>query len=289
MKRIKIKCPAKINLTLEIIRKFPNGFHELRSVFLKSDNLFDEVEIVFNDDKKNIEIVCGDKDIPTDEKNIVWKVADEFFKKTGKRTGLRIKIKKHIPVAAGLGGGSSDGAGVLLALNDYFKNPLDFSDLVTVASSVGKDVPFFLQKERAALVGGAGEKIKPIKGFAKTAVLLIKPVGEISTPWAYAELDRKLFFMNSHKRKNFSAELVRKKSDVRAWSRFLYNDFGMVAKDKYPRVEVLEQALLVFGALGASLSGKGPTVFGIFESRKKAEETSREIRKYFPNCFVKLS
>ena len=289
MKKVKLESPAKINLTLEIIRKYPNGFHELRSVFLKLDGLCDDLEVTFDDRENTIEIICDDKNIPTGEKNIIWKVAQGFFKKTGKRTGLRIKIKKRIPVAAGLGGGSSDGASLLLALNDYFKNPLDFAGLVTVASDAGKDIPFFLQKERAALVVGAGEKIRPLSGFAKVAVVLVKPAGEISTPWAYAELDRKLLFMNSSKRNNFSAELVKNKRSVRSWSRFLYNDFEIVAKDKYPVVEALERTLLAFGALGASLSGKGPTVFGIFESQKKAGEAVREIKKYFPDCFIKLS
>ena len=95
--------------------------------------------------------------------------------------------------------------------------------------------------------------------------------------------------MNSSKRNNFSAELVKNKRSVRSWSRFLYNDFEIVAKDKYPVVEALERTLLAFGALGASLSGKGPTVFGIFESQKKAGEAVREIKKYFPDCFIKLS
>lgn len=289
MKKVKVKAPAKINLTLEVIRRLPDGFHELWSVFFKLDNLCDELEIIFDEKKSGVKISCDDPSVPTDEKNIVWKIVEEFFKKTGERIGLEIGIKKRIPAAAGLGGGSSDGASILSALNKHFGNPLSEKELVDLAAAIGKDIPFFLQKERAALVGGAGEKVKSIKGFSKPIILVVKPTGEISTPWAYAELDKKLIFMNSSGRKNISAELLRNKNDIRAWSRFLYNDFEVVAKDKYPTVEVLKKAIFSFGALGASLSGKGPTVFGIFAGRKKAQEAARELKKYFPNCFVALS
>ncbi|HLN18690.1 MAG TPA: 4-(cytidine 5'-diphospho)-2-C-methyl-D-erythritol kinase, partial [Patescibacteria group bacterium] len=116
MKKIKLKSPAKINLTLEITGKLANGFHSLRSVMAKTDNLFDELEIIFDESKEGIKILCNEKKIPTDHRNICYKIAEKFFDESRKRVGLEIKIKKNIPDKAGLGGGSSNGASVLLAL-----------------------------------------------------------------------------------------------------------------------------------------------------------------------------
>ena len=160
MKTIKTISPAKINLTLEIIEKMPDGFHTLRSVMLKTANLYDEMDFIFDEKQVGIQIICTDPNIPTDEKNICWKIAEKFFTVSGKKVGLTIKIKKNIPALAGLGGGSSNGATTLLALNQYFGKPLKLEALVALAATVGKDIPVFLLPEQAVLVSGAGEKLK---------------------------------------------------------------------------------------------------------------------------------
>lgn len=288
MKKIRVKSPAKINLTLEIVKKMPDGFHSLRSVMMKTENLFDEIEIIFDEKKDGIEIFCDDKGIPTDEKNICWKIAEDFFKVSGKKVGLQIKIRKRIPALAGLGGGSSNGASVLLALNVYFDNILSFKKLIEVAAQVGKDIPVFLQKEKAVYVSGAGEKIKPIKNFSKFNFLLINPKGETSTGWAYGELDRRMWFMEDKKRKNISQMLIKNYSSLEIMSNWLYNDFDIVAEEKFPIIKELKNCLVSFGALNVSITGKGPTVFGIFKNKKEALKAKKIFKKKYPEFFMEI-
>lgn len=288
MKKINLISPAKINLTLEIVEKLSSGFHGLRSVMVKTENLFDEMEIIFDEKKDGIKISCDDKSIPTDEKNICWKIAENFFEVTKKKVGLQIKIKKRIPALAGLGGGSSNGASVLLALNDYFENSLNFNKLVALAAQVGKDIPFFLQKENCAYVSGAGEKLKPIANFPKLNFLLINPKGEIGTGWAYGELDKRMWFMEDKKRKNISRKMTDDFSSLGKMSNWLYNDFEIVAEEKFPIIKELKNCLISFGALGASITGKGPTVFGIFKTKKEALKAKEIFRKKYPKFFVEI-
>ncbi len=289
MKKIRAKSPAKLNLTLEVTKKLPDGFHELRTVMLKSENLFDELEIILDKKKTGIKITCDNPVVPTDEKNICWKIAEQFFQKTGKHIGLELRIKKNIPLASGMGGGSSDGATVLLTLNSYFKHILSEKELIALAAKAGKDIPFFLSKASAANIAGMGEKIRPLKNFPKLVILIINLTGEISTPWAYSELDQNLLFMNDAKRKNISQEFIKNKSNLRKMSSCLYNDFSVVAKKKYPAIETLEKALLSFGAIGTSLTGKGPTVFGIFQTKKDALRTKKILQKYYQQFFIELA
>jgi 4-diphosphocytidyl-2-C-methyl-D-erythritol kinase len=289
MKNNKTKAPAKLNLTLEIVQKLPNGFHQLRSVILKSKKLFDELEIIFNEQEDGIKIICDDPTVPIDEKNICWKIAERFFKETKRCVGLTIKIKKNIPLASGLGGGSSDGAIVLLALNTYFQNIFSEKKLITLATEIGKDIPLFLSDADAVFISGMGEKIIPLKKFPRLNLLIINPLGEISTPWAYGELDKELLFMKDKKRQNLSEKFVKNSSNSRKMSQYLYNDFSVIAKKKYPISETLEKALISFGAIGASLTGKGPTVFGIFKTKKDALRVKEILQKYYPQFFIEIA
>jgi 4-diphosphocytidyl-2-C-methyl-D-erythritol kinase len=289
MKSVKSKSPAKINLTLEIIQKLSNGFHSLRSVVMKLEKLSDEIEIIFNDKKRRIKIVCDDKKIPTDEKNICWKSAEKFFEASGKKVGIEIKIKKKIPALAGLGGGSSNGAMVFLALNKYFGYPLSSKSLVKIAAEIGKDIPIFLSEAGAVFMGGTGEKILPVKNFPKLHVLLINPRGEIGTGWAYGELDKKTWFMDDKRRKNISRRMLKGAKNSEKIASLLYNDFSLVAEEKFPVIGEIKNFLLAFGSLGVSITGKGPTVFGIFKSRKEAIFAKKLLKKKYPDFFVELA
>ncbi len=283
---IKKKAPAKLNLSLEIIKRYENGFHEINSIFIKSEKLFDEIEIEFQKDRNSIVIECDDDTIPTDERNICYKVADEFLKKTKKNIGLVIKIKKVIPVFAGLGGGSSDGGSVLIALNEYYDNILTSEELVQIASNIGKDIPFFLINQKVAFVSGAGEKIEIIENFPKLHLLLIVPNVEISTPWAYNRLDEVEWFMNYEGRKRFSLTMKNDVKNLEDVAKNLYNDFSLTAKEKCDTLETIQNALRTFGALGVSISGKGPTTFGIFESHTELILARKNLEKQYTNCFI---
>jgi 4-diphosphocytidyl-2-C-methyl-D-erythritol kinase len=137
-------------------------------------------------------------------------------------------------------------------------------------------------------MSGMGEKLETIKNFPKLTVLIVNPKGEISTLLAYGELDKKLWFMADKRRRNISGEMAMNAKNYEAVSRFLYNDFEIVAKEKFPEIEVLEKAMISLGAAGASISGKGPTVFGIFKDKKTAEKTKNILRHKYPNFFVEI-
>lgn len=288
MKKYKLNSPAKVNLTLEIIKKFPNGFHSLRSIMMKTENLKDQLEIIFDEEKKGIKIICSDKNIPTDKRNICHKVAKKFFQASGKKIGLTIKIKKNIPALAGLGGGSSNGATVLLALNKYFGEPLTKKKLIEVASQVGKDIPFFLSKDRVVYVTGFGEKLKPIKGFPKLNFLLVNPKGEIVTGWAYSELDKRMWFMGDNRRRNKSQYMLNNIKDAEGVSGSLYNDFDLVAEKLFPIIGEVRNFLLAFGALGVSITGKGPTLIGVFKNKNELSRVRNIIIKKYPKFFVEI-
>jgi 4-diphosphocytidyl-2-C-methyl-D-erythritol kinase len=281
MKKIKLKSPAKLNLTLEVIKKLPDGFHLIRSVMVKTYRLYDEVEVIFDRSKEGIKVICSDKKIPCDAGNIAWKIADRFFERTGRSIGVTIRIKKKIPAGAGLGGGSSNGAAVLLALNKYFDKPLSQEQMIETATSVGKDIPFFLSVGQAAYVSGAGEKFSGIKNFPKLNYLIIFPLKEISTAWAYGELDKKIFYMDNPKRKNISKRLLVNTRD--SSYALLHNDFEPVALSVCPEISMLKNCLISFGARGVSITGKGPTVFGVFNSAKQSKEVQDVIKKKYPS------
>ncbi len=289
MKTIKTISPAKINLTLEIIEKMPDGFHTLRSVMLKTANLYDEMDFIFDEKQVGIQIICTDPNIPTDEKNICWKIAEKFFTVSGKKVGLTIKIKKNIPALAGLGGGSSNGATTLLALNQYFGKPLKLEALVALAATVGKDIPVFLLPEQAVLVSGAGEKLKAIPYFPKLSLLLVNPQGEMATGWAYGELDRRMWFMENAERKNISLAMLKNITDIEKIGQLLYNDFSIVAGGLFPAVSEIQNCLRAFGALGVSITGKGPTVVGVFRTAKEALVIQELIQKNYPDFWVAVT
>lgn len=286
MNSIHTKASAKINLCLEVVKKSDNGFHEIRSIMLKSEQLYDDVEVIFDEDTTDIIIVCDHDGVPTDQNNICYKVAHEYFEKIGQRVGMQIVITKRIPPLTGLGGGSSDGAVVLRALNAYFDHVLTSDAIIDIAATVGKDIPFFLQDSLAAEVHGSGERVEGIDDFPQLYILIVSPGGEIATQWAYGQLDKKLWFMDDVNRKNITHAMRGAIKDPTDITSFVYNDFAIVAEEKYPVIKEIQGALCAFGARVASISGKGPTVFGIFDTIKDREVAQKILQKKYPNFFI---
>ena len=289
-------APAKLNICLEVVKKYPDGFHELRSVMVKSQNLYDTVVVEFStkggpalgwdEGNESISIECDNPDVPTDEQNICWKIAQKYFAKINKKVGIKMIITKRIPMLAGLGGGSSDGASVLLALNEYFENVLDKDALVEIAAEVGKDIPFFLQDAFAAYVSGAGEEVESIFNFPNLQILVVNPNEEIGTPWAYGQLDQRQWFMESDKRKNLSLSMKENAHTLDDIVQYVYNDFAFVAQEQCYVIGEIKNAMKAFGARTASITGKGPTVFGIFESTEELEKTKVILQKQYPEFFI---
>jgi 4-diphosphocytidyl-2-C-methyl-D-erythritol kinase len=264
---MKILSPAKINLFLQVTGKRPDGFHELFSLMCCLD-LFDIIFLQFGG--KKIEIESSNLQIPLDETNIAHKAATLFFKSLKTTDGLNIRIEKSIPVAAGLGGGSSNAASVLSGLNQHYGFPFSRDELMSLGLELGADVPFFLF-QKPALASGVGEKLEAYPGSLPYHILLFNPGIEVPTAEVYRNLN-----LGLTKCKKKITKLFLKQSGFDA-SLHLCNDLETVTISKYPVIESLKKQLLAHGALGALMSGSGPTVFGLFSDSHTAGEAGRAI------------
>ena len=264
---MKILSPAKINLFLQVTGKRPDGYHELFSLMCCVD-LFDTIMLQFGGDR--IAIESSNSQIPLDDTNIAHQAATRFFKSLKITDGLTIRIEKSIPVAAGLGGGSSNAASVLAGLNRHYGLPFSRSELMSMGLGLGADVPFFLF-QKPALASGIGEKLEAYQGPLPFRILLVNPGIEVHTAEVYQKLNLRL---TKCKKKITKPSLKQSGFDV---SQHLCNDLENVTIDKYPEIGSLKTQLLKHGALGALMSGSGPTVFGLFSDPHKAERARQTI------------
>jgi len=264
--KLKFKTPAKINLGLHIHKKRDDGFHELETLF-QMVAWFDEVEM--QKTAQDVELVCDTPGIPTDETNLVVKAARLLQNRfPDKCSGVKIKLKKNIPSGAGLGGGSGNAAGVLLALNLLWNLKLPRSELIAMSSELGSDVPFFLMSP-CAIGSGKGEILQPVESPLSFYILMIYPGFPIATPWVYGNLKLKLT-----KAANNISILTNfiLRSEFARLGAALYNDLEPVVFKRYPEILQIKNELLNSGAAGALLSGSGSTVFGIFDNPEIAKK-----------------
>ncbi|MFW5981645.1 MAG: 4-(cytidine 5'-diphospho)-2-C-methyl-D-erythritol kinase [Halanaerobiaceae bacterium] len=273
MQKIIVPAPAKINLALDILRKRDDGFHEVEMI-MQSIALHDIIEI--EKINKGIEIEVYNSDLPTDENNIAYRAAELLLKVKDISTGVSIKIKKNIPVAAGLAGGSTDAAAVLTGINILYDLHLSRKELYAIGAKIGSDVPFCIDGG-TALAYGRGEKIKYLPDLEDRYIVLVNPGIEISTPWAY---------------KRFASLKIDKKIDIEKLSKIIIEkrkinwDEGwqnVMEKLVFPVFKDIEEIKVLLkerGARHSLMSGSGSSVFGIFEDKEKAEET---IRKWSRN------
>jgi 4-diphosphocytidyl-2-C-methyl-D-erythritol kinase len=265
-KKMKFKTPAKVNLGLHIHKKRDDGFHELESLF-QMVAWYDEVEL--EETQGNVELFCDTPGIPNDETNLVVKAARLLQNRyPGKCGGVQITLKKNIPSGAGLGGGSGNAAGVLLALNIIWNLKIPRDDLISMASELGSDVPFFLMSP-CAIGTGRGEILQSVENQISFYILMIYPGFPISTPWVYENLKLKLTKPKNNISilKNFIL-----RSEFAQLGAALYNDLEPVVFKRYPEILRVKNDLLNSGAGGALLSGSGSTVFGIFDNPEIAKK-----------------
>jgi 4-diphosphocytidyl-2-C-methyl-D-erythritol kinase len=270
-----VEAPCKLNLHLEVLGKRSDGFHDLVSLF-QQVSLSDEITIETLKDYSGIRI-DDDSGIPA-ELNIAGKAAEAFFDSVGFRSGVRISIKKRVPVGAGLGGGSSDAAAVLRGLDALFGLDLGSSRLSEIGSRIGSDVPFFCTAA-CALVTGRGEIVKPVVPRADFVCLLVDPGFPISTADAYRELDRYRDTGESAKDDlpSLSADGIVSmySGDVSEW-RF-GNSFLPALEGRYPELRRIIGTLGSSGAGFAGMTGSGSTLFGIFSSKKEADAAAERL------------
>lgn len=268
-----IKAPAKINARLKVTGKRPDGYHELVSIMVPVE-IFDIIDLkVFSE--AGIRISCRGRDLPADESNLAFRAARDFMSYAGIRDGVSISLTKNIPVAAGLGGGSSDGAAVLLALNRMYSCPLTEPELHKLALSLGADVPFFLM-EAPCLATGVGEILEPIREWPEAWYIIVTPPIHVSTAWVYRNLKLKL----TTGEYDYIVKIL--KNGTFTISGLLENDLETVTTASFPLINTLKKLLVDAGAEGAIMSGSGPSVFGVFASREKAESAKDILVSHNP-------
>jgi len=272
--------PCKVNLLLNILGKRPDGFHELETI-MQPVNLCDR--LAFERSGATVDLSCDDPTLPVDARNLVHRAAMAFLTAVKTSDGVRIRLEKRIPLAAGLGGGSGNAATTLLALNELFGQPLPAAKLHELAAALGSDVPFFLQNQ-PALATGRGEKIRPLDHFPALrgkAFLLIHPGFGISTPWAYQNLARFPEALNG--RPDRAQKLVAKlqAGDLRAASAEFYNSLEAPALEKYPVLALYQEFLRAHGALAALMSGSGSTTFAIVDNVGAGEALVEKFKTKF--------
>ena len=275
---ISLKAHAKINLHLEVLGKRSDGFHDIVSVFAPI-SLADELLMQRIPDRKECRVLSPLAELPAE--NTITRAYEEFKNFTGISEGVSVRILKRIPEGAGLGGGSSDAASVLLGLNDMFSADLKEEDLRAIALKIGSDVPFFLGNG-AAVVKGRGEEIKRLSLFSDYFGILIYPGIKSATPRAYSLLSRK----ESEKlNPAFDPELFCGK-DCREWP--FFNSFEDVLFNEYPAIKKAKLDLLKYEADFALMSGAGSSVFGLFKDEKTAENAYSKLFAEYPQCFFFL-
>lgn len=266
MNRIQLKAYAKINLGLDVLRKRPDGYHEVRMI-MQTINLHDKLSIKITEEP-SIKINTNLPYLPSDENNLVVKAASLLKKEFGIKQGVYIDLEKRIPVSAGMAGGSTDAASTLYGMNQLFHLNLSKDELMSYGLRLGADVPYCLMRG-TALSEGIGEKLTPLPAFPKCFVLLVKPPINVSTKYVYEHL--KLDDPLTHPNIDAIIDSITKNHLERSCALF-GNILESVTETEYPIIKDIKNILLEYGALTALMSGSGPTVFGIFSDKKTAEK-----------------
>jgi 4-diphosphocytidyl-2-C-methyl-D-erythritol kinase len=261
-------APAKINYLLDVIGKRPDGYHDLRMI-MQRVNLCDEITLTLTS-APGINVTCNSKGAPDGPGNIAWKAARALLDIAESGIGVHIDIVKNIPVAAGLGGGSSDAASVLMGMNELLHLGLTEQKLMKTGCKLGADVPFFIFK-KTALAEGVGEILTSLPEIPKCWILLINPGVHVSTAWVYRSLQ-----LTSMRELNKLPEFFESIEDIVS---ILSNDLESVTIPEFPVIADIKARLMDLGAAGSMMSGSGPTVFGIFNSFESAETARSEITK----------
>ncbi len=272
MKETTLLTPAKINLSIDVISRLPNGYHTVEMI-MQSIDLYDTITV--EKTKSGISIHCAQPYVPNDQRNIVWKAAEAFFSECPEKGGARITLKKNIPVAAGLAGGSTNAAGVLKALNTLYGNYISTQRLTEISKRLGADVAFCLTGG-TQLAKGIGDELTILPDLAGVNVVLVKPAFPVPTPWVYKNL--KLDQLGERP-DTFGLIRAIEEFDVRTIARGMKNVLESVTVREYPELQRLMDRFMAYGALGSRMSGSGPTVFGIFDDEQQAAYATEQFLK----------
>lgn len=277
--KLTIDTRAKINLTLDIINKRRDGYHNL-SMVMQTIDLFDTID--FELTGGNIAIVCNDPKIPTDYRNIIYKAAFILKEKYKVSQGVNVKLTKRIPSEAGLAGGSANGAGTLIALNRLWNLNLSKCELLNLGSQIGADIPFCITGG-TALAEGIGEILTPIDNMPEFNVVLVKPPIGISTPWAYSKVRIENILSRPDNAGMIEAINNGNKKEIALRLNNVFEDFIF---PHHPLLMDIKGKLKDLGALGQIMSGSGPTIYGLFDDYHKAVDAKNIFDEEYDDVFL---
>lgn len=272
MNRIQMKALAKVNLGLDVIRRREDGYHEVKMI-MQTVRLYDR--IILEKTQKGISMETNLSFLPVNEQNIAYRAAKMLMDEFHIQSGLHIKIDKHIPVAAGMAGGSTDGAAVLYGVNKIFKLGLTKRQLMERGVKLGADVPYCIMRG-TVLSEGIGEILTPVSSLPDCHILIAKPPVSVSTKHVYENL--KLDKIEKHPDIDGMVEALRIE-DLHGVTQRMENVLETVTIPEHPEIQQIKELMIKEGALNALMSGSGPTVFGIFDDREKGMRARDLLRK----------
>lgn len=272
---MKKKSYAKINLTLDVIEKRPDGYHNIDGIMQIVD-LYDEVEVEISDEFK---ITSNSKEIPLDERNLVYKAYKSMKEKYKFTENFSIYIEKNIPVSAGIAGGSTNSAVVIEMIDEILKLNMTLEDRKIIGRSVGADVPYLLVG-KTARTRGIGDELEILESLPTTDVLIVNNEVEISTPYVYSNI---IPSGNSNKVDKI-IELY-KSGDYETFFKNIYNTMEKVSISYCPEIQIIKDKMYDFGCIKSLMSGSGPTVFGIYKNEEDIETAYKYFKRIYKNTF----
>ncbi|GAH19302.1 unnamed protein product [marine sediment metagenome] len=281
MKEIEIDSYSKINLTLNILGKRRDGYHNIETI-MQSINLADRIFI--KEEKEGVKIKCSHPLVPVDTQSLTYRSAEKILNRYRIKKGVKIEIDKKIPLASGMAGGSANSASILVGINKLFALNLSNKDLREIGEELGMDIPFCIQNG-TALAYHKGEKVTPLPPINPPLwIIIINPGLEIPTKWAYNNLD--LGLIKREKNSTIAMLKALKEGGLEGIAKNLFNSFeGLVIK-KYPEIGKIKDRLVEEGALGALMSGSGPTVFGIAQNKEQALRIYEKLKSEYKSIWA---
>lgn len=272
--RIQLKALAKINLGLDVLRRREDGYHEVKMI-MQTISLHDDLEIR-RIKTPEIQVKTNLYYLPTNENNLVYKAAKLLMDEFGIKEGVAIQLKKRIPVAAGMAGGSTDGAAVLWGMNQMYGLGLSRQELMERGVKLGADVPYCVQRG-TALAEGIGERLSVLPSMSKCTILIAKPGISVSTKFVYENLHANDLRPEQHPDVDRMIEAMKEKNLDLLCER-MGNVLETVTIPAYPVIQEIKEHMMACGAAGAMMSGSGPTVFGIFHSPAQAKAAMKDLK-----------
>lgn len=271
------KAYAKLNLTLDVLGLRDDGYHDLKSV-MQTVSLCDDIVLEVGTGR-HWELSCNDASVPCDSRNLAWKAAECFLKSAGlSLDGLSIHITKRIPSQAGMGGGSSDAAAVLRALNRYSGFPYTVKELAVISEQIGSDVPFCVYGG-TAMCEGRGERIRKLPDMPDCVIVICKPEFSMSTPVLFRQLDE----YGIHRRPdNDAMENALVQGNISCIASYLCNVFDPVVAASFPLMETIRKTCMEYGALGCQMSGSGSAFFAIMPNATAAQMLASKLNAFCP-------